>query len=449
MKLQVFHIEVTAKPTDLAPHFDEVAGAHVIVWVKAKNPNDALNKALFHVGKQNWLVVSVSAGPVPLLQSDITGNAEAVQMYADAQLRGVASMFFAWSRDGSISRGPVSISPGDAIDMSEVLSELKRNKNRGRCLHYNAGERCNRIVRAHSVQKKGQLSRIAVDGHVYTPSANLSSTAAHSGNDVYGKTGIKKVSTFLGFCGYHDNKLFAPIDNDVLVPTQEQVFLYGYRSLCREYFVKENALRTAENTPLRKTAPPVVVEMLDALTVGFHNGLDNLTRHKQSFDESLRSQSFSDLSYVLFVSSDPQAIAFSSLISPDFDFQGRPLQNLSDLHRPLDLLTFCSAPVDSGWGFLLAWHESSRGVCRKFIDSLFAATEEGSDAEALLFRLMLHGENHAVSPEWWEGLTHDAREVISATFSDAVDPFADIPSDWLLNGVPDYSGWRFDELMIG
>src|SRR5574337_1945141 len=53
---------------------------------------------------------------------------------------------------------------------------------------------------------------------------------------------INKVSTFLGFCKYHDNNLFKPIDDQYLIPTDQQVLLYAYRSLSRELFVKENVL---------------------------------------------------------------------------------------------------------------------------------------------------------------------------------------------------------------
>ena len=44
--------------------------------------------------------------------------------------------------------------------------------NRGRCLHYDNGARCDAIISAHSVQKGGQLNLIVEQGHVYQLSAD-------------------------------------------------------------------------------------------------------------------------------------------------------------------------------------------------------------------------------------------------------------------------------------
>lgn len=58
--------------------------------------------------------------------------------------------------------------------LDDYQSELKRQSQRGRCLHYSNGERCNEIVSAHSIQKGGQLNLIAEEGHVYRLNADLS-----------------------------------------------------------------------------------------------------------------------------------------------------------------------------------------------------------------------------------------------------------------------------------
>jgi hypothetical protein len=53
------------------------------------------------------------------------------------------------------------------------------------------------------------------------------------------KIGINKATTFYGFCQHHDNKLFELIDNYPLKPDKQQMALYAYRCLCREYFFKK------------------------------------------------------------------------------------------------------------------------------------------------------------------------------------------------------------------
>lgn len=48
--------------------------------------------------------------------------------------------------------------------IGEHLKEMKSLSQKGRCLHFEAGERCNRFVDAHSIQRSGQLKKIAECG---------------------------------------------------------------------------------------------------------------------------------------------------------------------------------------------------------------------------------------------------------------------------------------------
>ncbi len=43
------------------------------------------------------------------------------------------------------------------------------------------------------------------------------------------KWGRKEATVFTGFCGYHDNELFKPIENNEFNSSDEHVFLYTYR----------------------------------------------------------------------------------------------------------------------------------------------------------------------------------------------------------------------------
>ena len=67
-----------------------------------------------------------------------------------------------------------------------------------------------------------------------------------------GKIGVKRVginhaSTFSGFCGYHDNVTFAPVEDAPFTATDEQCFLLGYRAMCRELYQKTTALEATKN----------------------------------------------------------------------------------------------------------------------------------------------------------------------------------------------------------
>jgi hypothetical protein len=124
------------------------------------------------------------------------------------------------------------------------------------------------------------LSAIAQHGLVYKISSDIGSLKKNKGRLIYKKYGINKVSTFFGFCQKHDNELFKPIDNDVLIPTDQQILLYSYRSLCRELFVSENALELVQNQLENGVNQDAIKKMLSGYVIGKSFGLKNLNSHK-------------------------------------------------------------------------------------------------------------------------------------------------------------------------
>jgi hypothetical protein len=99
------------------------------------------------------------------------------------------------------------------------------------------------IVNAHSIARAA-LSCIADKGHVYGLDADLMALHANQGMPVFTKIGINRASAFTGFCGFHDDRTFAPLEKTELIPTAEQCFLMGYRSVCREAFQKRLQLES-------------------------------------------------------------------------------------------------------------------------------------------------------------------------------------------------------------
>ena len=360
----------------------------------------------------------------------------------------MAMVFTGWAKDGKSSYGPVKLERSDNFDLTLYLSESNRLKRNGRCLHYDAGSRCSRVIDAHSIQKNGSLSLIADNGHVYAISRNFGDVKHHRGGVTYTKQGINTVSTFRGFCEKHDSQVFAPIDTVLLVPTQHQILLYAYRALCREVFVKENALILLEKQAERNRGQTALYEFFDSMRRGTEFGLNNLLSQKRRYDESLSTRSFSDIRSVIFCTDQKPSVVFSGLFYPDFDFLGRQLQDLSDHSVTLDLLTFSFAPMTDGWGILFAWHSESSGACVPFMKSLATRIYEDSRPGDHLFRLVISNcENMAMCPQWWETLPAPARIAIEKAASYWVDIFAPTRHDYLARGLENISGWKFESVI--
>lgn len=256
------------------------------------------------------------------------------------------------------------------------------------------------------------------------------------------------MSTFLGFCKKHDNELFEPIDNFPLIPTDQQIFLYGYRLLCKELFVKENSLNLVESQLKASQKQKVINDLFSGLREGNDIGLKNLKMHKLKYDDSLSKKQFDKIKYVLFISNQKPNMAFSGLFYPDYDFIGRRLQVLGIPEIDLDLITFCSAPMQSGWGFLFSRHESSSNTCVEFMKSLATAGYENGDFNDLLFRLVISCcENHAISPCWWKKLSKIQQEQITEKISRSADVFVRITNSYLMEGLEGISGWKFERVL--
>jgi hypothetical protein len=108
---------------------------------------------------------------------------------------------------------------------------------KGYCLHAQADPHTcvMPIVKAHTIQRNGGLSQIALNGNVYSFATGHN---LHHGVLAEAKViGINQASTFNGFCKMHDEKTFEPIEKHPFQST----FLLAYRALCREIFLKRMA----------------------------------------------------------------------------------------------------------------------------------------------------------------------------------------------------------------
>ncbi len=445
--MNTYFLQYKVIPTVDNEQYELAEGASANCWLLENSPQAAAAKAAFQISKFDWEITSLEIPPIEVNEEHFAERDLGLEQFRKAQADGMAIVYMGWARDKETSSGPINLKSSYKADLQGFLSEQKKQRNRGRCLHYDTGHRCREIINAHSIQKSGLLSAIAKNGHVFTLAADISDLRKTHGMPSYKKKGVNKVSTFLGFCKHHDNKLFRPVDDHYLFPTDQQVLLYAYRSLARELFVKENVLTHLKRW-VKKTDHKFMKEYLEAYRASTAFGFKNLERHKLLYDKSLKAHSYHDVRYVIFLSDNKPTIAFSGLLYPDFDFMGRPLQNLANHEQKLQLITFCSAPMINGWGFLFAWHNTSSNICTEYMRSLATMMHEGHDVSDFLFRMViLNCENCAISPEWWESLSEIQRAEVSSAGTSNAHPFTPIKNTYLSEGLEGISGWHFDTVI--
>lgn len=446
--MKIFFMKFHVAPTTANKHCKNIECAYAECWVNANDLQSAFNKASFDVKKYDWEIKDIEVAPIETKQEDFYGKAIEIEQYKKAQEQGIAVFYTVWSRDRKTFYGPLTLEPSHKFNLFSYLSEQKKLKNSGHCLHYDSGVRCNNIIDAHSIQKNGSLSAISENGKVYAISKNIGDIKKHSGKLVFIKVGIGKVSTFRGLCKEHDNELFEPIDKSPLLPTDQQICLYAYRSICRELFVKENAFALMDGQMNQLANHKALYELCSGVKRGTSFGLNNLIRHKKEYDLSLKDKSYADIKSVLFTSPQKLSVAFSGLFYPDKDFRGRKLQDLGDEASSLDLITFCSAPMNTGWGFLFSWHKNSSSVCVELMRSLAIVVHDNGVLSDYLFRLVISNcENIAISPSWWESLPDKHRECVIARISNTADVLAVTQKGYLMEGLEGIAQWNFETVI--
>lgn len=300
----------------------------------------------------------------------------------------------------------------------ETKQVFKQAYGRKYCLHAEADDvTCRgKIIKAHTIQRNGGLSRIARNGLVYnfTPEIVVSQLPDEPTNPKL--IGIKVASTFTGFCGFHDQSAFSSIETRSFTIDAKNAFLFGYRGICKELFAKNAAVEITGFMRSLDSGKPLDEQIrIQAFTRDFHSGeeagLRDYQFHKTAFDAVLISQSFSDVRYYAIVFGNTPDLLCSGAIYPEYNFRGDALQDLSDLNKTLDILSYSLITTNNGGAAIFCWVGDS-AICQNFVTSLHAMSD--SDVSHALVRFTFDQfENLFIRPDWWENLAISEKRILS------------------------------------
>ena len=449
MTKNIYYMIFSVTPTKQNQEYKNIESATVYCWIKSTDFQSSYIAATFFIEKSDWIIKENTQKPIEVIEDNFIGKEVGLENYHRAQNNKISFLYIVESE--SVTKPTkIKLKSSYKFDKSKFLQKLNDISKEGRCLHYQVGDRCNEIIKAHSIQNNGVLSKIANEKKViYALSQNIGDFEKNDGNLSFRKYSIHKFSIFRGFCGNHDNDLFKPIDTSYFKSrNQEQIFLYAYRSLSKELFDKENALNmyvdmiedVKDNIGLSK--------YISAFIEGTKNSLNSLNIQKKIYDDVLKNKLYDDMRYVSFSSKDKLFMAFSNILYPEYDFMGNTIQDLSNTNteNTFDLITFCSAPTENGWAFIFSWHKSSDNSCLPFIQSLKERLKQGDFLSDLLFKfILLNSENFALSPSWWESLSNDIQKEISQAISNMMHHTNEIRKYYSIHGLENIANWNFEE----
>jgi len=157
------------------------------------------------------------------------------------------------------------ISKKNLNEWSKLVSEYIKECTFKECV-FPEKEKCSeKVIEGHSIQKSRILEEIAHNGKVMSFSSRMS----YSTYD-FEKIGIRKASTFFGFCNRHDTSIFSDIENKDYEERLGQNFLYAYRACARQYVeqrfalcIHEKILTKVKKTPRNLQLIPTLLNEID------------------------------------------------------------------------------------------------------------------------------------------------------------------------------------------
>ena len=334
--------------------------------------------------------------------------------------------------------------------IQESLEVLKRNEKKY-CLHPQASnEECDgQIIKAHTIQRNGGLSKIAQNGHVYLYEYDVAAALRGEEKHVHELVGLRNATTFTGFCGKHDNELFKPIEDVPFTATPEQCFLIGYRSLCRELYAKQrqyDLISYIKETI--KDKDPYIKRFYDSYEYGVAAGLKDILHYKSIYDSYLISKDYSKTQfYVLFFDKIPDFMC-SGCLFIEMDFRGTLLSSDDEFAAHDNILEQCTynlAANDSGGFAAFSWIGHDEKVIA-FIDSLNQLEDEIKPHCLLQFSFEFF-ENVAISPRWYENIGEKYQNHLISIIDRNVSFDKERPTDCLLDRGMRLIDWEVSSIV--
>lgn len=321
------------------------------------------------------------------------------------------------------------------VDLYNTQKEVLKIFKRKTC--YSQDEKCSLTKTASHSIPKSSLKTIAEDNHVLCfVILNVAELSKIPELDQISPTeiGINEASSFYGFCNYHDNLLFAPIEKERFEPTHQQDCLLLFRALCKELYTSREVTKMIPvHRRLIETKGNIEYKHL----LNVENILQFLCRHKcisemlnvyNQLVSDIQNKSFSGYSSITIVTEQPPPINNCSYVNPPFSLDGSFYQDYNDLSVDLEGFSFTVFTSSNNGFFHFCW--SNKTNFTEFFDVMLKV-ERDKLADLLIQMAFAYSENLAFSKTWWERLHLQKREHLQKIFyADIINqPFYSIPAD--------------------
>lgn len=319
----------------------------------------------------------------------------------------------------------------------------KEVANRPRCLHPLAGAECgDRIIAAHTIQRRVGLRAIEEDGHVLSVCGSFSGLLSRQGKFAPERQGVRNASTFRGFCNKHDTSLFRPVEASPWTATKETAFLLSFRAVSFELYSKlyAEAIGREQKKFIDRGLPfheqVATQRFLEDYLSGVRLGVRDASTWKNKFDETYLTGDYTEYRYLSVEFRPALPIVSCGGMHVEYDFNGHALQDLMRDAPLYEHLTFNITALDDASIVVFGWIGDPDGPTAKFIRSFLEQPIERRSHTVI--RLAFENfENTFMRQSWWEALSTATKDRIGRHARSGF-PDTGRPSNCLMEDGTDY-----------
>lgn len=361
------------------------------------------------------------------------------------------------------TRKPLGDFRGEAHLNSFMHEQYKKSEIK-QCLHPNQRECKGDVIDAHALQNNKVLTRLAVDGHVMvvdhvakirkqvikftlTPeffksqiensSKNFSKELKERLRNVdekelcalMGKTfeaeyempivefemkksGRNKATTFRGFCSTHDKETFKPIEDFKYIGSEEQDFLFAYRTFSQEYH-EQLAIDKIRKQQFAE-GPNLCYD--DKFVQDYRYMIEkkrSLDIMKNELDNALITRNFGILNTVKITTIIPYDFALTSVILLEVDLKGNILNDAYSSCSDCKHILLTIFPTDTGTFILFSWLKQHNIFFESYSCQLNELTK--NDVKYYVSNLISYSPNIVLSPRLWRKMSeHEKRSILKS-----------------------------------
>ena len=132
---------------------------------------------------------------------------------------------------------------------------------------------------------------------------------------------------------------------------------------------------------------------------------------KKLYDKALSADDFSDINYAVISFDGDLSVASIGAVMPDFDINGKRLQDVDDLTKDVDGLMFGIVSIPTGGAVVFSWLSKFK-LCNEFMESLLNIPKD--DIPSIIIEFVFgYVENTYFSQSWWDSLDQAKRDRIT------------------------------------